>query len=83
MKRLFLFLAACVAVVAPLFAQLRIVSFKSSDEIVAWINPPVARAFYSVESADSPAGSWNKAAIVADLDYSHERLTQSADVREG
>lgn len=46
--------------------QLRITSFKATGELT-WTNS-VARGFYSVERAHSPAGPWSLLTTAADLD---------------
>lgn len=69
MKRAFVLLALCFAVTRSADAQLRITSFTAGGEMV-WTNPAVARGFYSVEGAGSPAGPWQEVTNVADLDWS-------------
>ena len=69
MKTRLIFPLCAVLCGAAAWAQLRITSFKPNDELV-WTNPPVARGFYSVESADSPAGPWSQVTNVAGSDWS-------------
>lgn len=60
--------AAAILVEAAALAQVRIISFDPSGELI-WTNS-IWRGFYAVESAASPVGPWNSLATVADLDSS-------------
>ncbi|NOS68711.1 MAG: hypothetical protein HOP33_02110 [Verrucomicrobia bacterium] len=69
MKQTLLLGTAAVLVAAAAVAQLHITSLTRNGEL-AWTNPPVARGFYNIESADAPVGPWRSSSTVADLDWS-------------
>jgi hypothetical protein len=71
-KRLFALIVAAALGRAVGLAQLRITSFKPTGQLT-WTNH-IYRAFYSVESAPSPAGPWRPFTTVADLDMARTNL---------